>query len=161
VAVPLHPDLEALGALVGTWSGSGHGVYPTIEPFDYRETVTFGHVGEPFLSYTQRSTHAVTDLPLHGETGFLRAPRPGWVELVVVHPGGIAEVAEGAIEGNTISVRSTGVVCTPTAKEVTAIERDLLVDGSALRYELRMAAVGVPMDLHLVAELRREDAPPA
>ena len=31
------------------------GEYPTIEPFDYEEELTFEHVGDAFLLYEQRS----------------------------------------------------------------------------------------------------------
>ena len=94
--------------------------------------------------------------PMHVETGYWRPVRPGWVELVVAHPTGVAELAEGSLQGQRLELRTTSVSLTPTAKEVTVLERDLEVVGDVLRYELRMAAVGEPLTFHLAAELHRQ-----
>jgi hypothetical protein len=159
-APELHDDVKALAFLLGTWRGKGHGEYPTIEPFDYVEEVTFGHVGKPFLAYQQRTRHAVTDLPLHAEAGYLRPAGLAddgslRVELVLVHPSGILELALGSVRDNALTLASASVQGTPTAKEVTAVERDVTVDGDTLTYAVRMAAVGVPMTHHLAARLQR------
>ena len=67
----LHADVVSLAFLLGTWRGEGTGMYPTIEPFDYTETLTFDHVGDAWLSYLQESWSPEGE-PLHFERGFVR-----------------------------------------------------------------------------------------
>ncbi len=155
----LHPELAALGILVGTWRGTGRGDYPTIEPFEYEEEIVIGHVGRPFLSYTQRTkrggNHPDAGEGLHAETGYFRAAGPGRVELVLAQPSGIVEVQEGTIEGGAIRLGGTTVAATSTAKEVRTVERRIDVVGATMTYELWMGAVGHGHQVHLVAELVR------
>jgi hypothetical protein len=157
----LHPDLQALAPLLGTWQGRGSGDYPTIEPFDYLEEVVFSHVGKPFLVYGQKTRAATDGRPLHAETGYLRVPQLGHVELVLAHPNGITEIEVGTYtsDGTTIELdmSTTQIGLTPTAKEVTALGRRLRVDGNELTYSLQMGAVGQPLQHHLAAVLQRED----
>ena len=155
----LHSDLEALAPLLGTWAGRGEGHYPTIQPFEYLEEVVFAHVGKPFLVYTQKTKAAADGRPLHAETGYLRVPQPGHVELVLAHPNGITEIDVGtySVTDGRIDVElsTTAIGLTPTAKEVTALGRSLRIDGDEFSYSLRMGAMGQPLQDHLAAVLRR------
>jgi hypothetical protein len=151
----LHPDLEAVRFLLGIWEGTGKGVYPTIEPFAYREEVRISHVGKPFLVYGQRTWAESDGRPLHAETGYWRFPPGGRVELVLAHPTGVVEVEEGTIEGTTLELATTSVGRTATAKDVRTLARRVSVEGYVLRYTLDMEAVAEPLQRHLDAELRR------
>ncbi len=151
----VHPDIAPLAFLLGTWKGDGTGIYPTIDPFAYREEIVISHVGKPFLAYRQRTWHAATGEPLHAEAGYYRAPAATAAELVIAQPSGIVEVDAGPIDGTTLSLRSQIVGRTPSAKQVDSVERNLVVDGDTLRYDLYMGAVGQPHQIHLKAILRR------
>ncbi len=155
----LHPDIEALAPLLGEWAGRGSGEYPTIEPFDYLEEVVFSHVGKAFLTYAQKTRAVVDSRPLHAETGYLRVPQPGRVELVLAHPTGVTEIelgtyreAGGVIEVN-LSASTIGL--TPSAKQVSALARRLRIDGHELSYSVQLGAVGQPLQHHLAAVLHR------
>lgn len=152
----LHPLLVPFEPWLGTWVGEGHGTYPTIEPFDYRETTTFTHVGKPFMAYTQRTVAADDGRPLHSESGYWRALGEGHVELVIAHPFGAVEVYEGAWQGGLLCVRTLSVATTPTAKRIDSATRTFTLDGDTLRYDVAMAAVGVELTHHLSAELHRQ-----
>ena len=150
----LHPDVAPLAGLLGTWEGDGKGDYPTIEPFTYREQVTFTHVGKPFIAYAQRTWHPETRAPMHAETGYLRLAG-GRVELVLAHPTGIAEVEEGTLEGRRLELVTTTVGRTATAKDVRGLRRVATLGTDELTYDLWMAYAEVPETHHLHAVLRR------
>ena len=208
----LHPAVAHLAPLLGTWRGGGQGHYPTIDPFEYTEEVTFGHVGKPFLAYSQR-TKGVDGAPLHAECGYWRPTGEWGLELLIVHPSGIAEILVGEVAethfglvvmleagaadtaeasgaggagaggagvspgaggaraaavgaGGTATPEAAGVrtgingsrvILAPTAKRVDATERRISVDGDTMRYDVHMAAVGLPMTHHLEATLHRSD----
>lgn len=160
MAPDLHPNLEALASLLGTWSGQGTGEYPTIQPFSYHEEVVFSHVGKPFLVYGQKTRDAADGKPLHAETGYLRVPNPGRLELVLAHPSGIVEIEVGtySVSGGIVEMElsTSSIGLAPTAKEVTALGRFFRIDGDELTYSLQMGAVGQPLQHHLAAVLRRK-----
>lgn len=153
----MHPDVEPIAFLVGTWRGEGRGVYPTITSFEYGEEVRFGTVpGKPFLTYQQRTWALDDQRPLHAEAGYWRPKPDGRLEVVLAHPTGISEIEEGTLNGGVIDLTATSIGLTATAKEVKGLTRRFeLVGNDILRYEVQLAAAGQPLQGHLTAELRR------
>ena len=138
------PSIEPLAFLIGNWCGEGEGEYPGVPPFRDTEELSFEHVGDPFLLVTE-SSWTPDGAPLHFERGTLRPLGDGRVDLALAHPIGVAEVAEGTVEGATVTLRSTAVVHTTAGSPVTEIERRYRLVGDDLSYELEMAMEGVTM----------------
>jgi hypothetical protein len=157
-----HPDLAELAFLIGTWRGSGHGEYPTIDSFDYHEEASFLPMGpKPVMLYSQRTRDANTDEPLHTETGYLRPAGAGRLEMALAQPTGIVEIHTGAVGEAHIHLRSMLVGLTPNAVSVSDVERHIEVEGDTMRYRLAIAAVGHPLQPHLEATLVSVDHGPA
>lgn len=152
------PVLEPLAFLLGTWSGTGRGAYPTVEDFAYDEQLTFAWAGKPVLRYTQQTW--VDGAPSHAEVGYVR-PVDGGAELVLAHPSGVAEVSDGTLHGTRLELASRAVIATPTAKEVRELRRVYERRVDTLWYRIDMAAVGQPLAFHLEATLHRQPDPTA
>lgn len=151
-----HPDLSELAFMFGRWRGGGRGRYPTIEPFEYVEEISFLPLGpKPVMLYSQRTRHAKTGEPLHSETGYFRPAGAGRVELALAQPTGIVEIHTGSVKEGHVHLRSMLVGLTPNAVHVTDVERHIEADEDSLRYRLAMAAVGQELQPHLEAALTR------
>ncbi|WIM68463.1 FABP family protein [Corynebacterium breve] len=155
----LHPNIEPFAFLIGTWVGSGRGKYPTINDFEYRETVTFASTpGKPFLRYEQK-TKSPDGAPMHTEVGFLR-PVGDLVEFTIAQPTGQTELLEGTIkileDGSLELLLDEGTVAnTATAKPVDGTKRRYVFDAdrSKMTTEFEMEASGQAMQNHLISEL--------
>lgn len=151
----LSENLLPLAPLVGTWRGSGAGEYPTIDSFEYTEEVTFTNIGKPFLLYVQK-TWSPAGAAMHTETGYLRMPTRGVVEMTLAQPTGQSELLEGTWEEENGGFRMAlegRILNTATAKTVDATKRVYTYLPGSLRTMFAMAAVGVPMKHHLASEL--------
>ncbi|MDA8367492.1 MAG: FABP family protein [Actinomycetota bacterium] len=152
----LHESLASIAFLLGTWRGEGRGEYPTIEPFSYGEELRVGHSGRPFLTYRQRTWALGSGTPLHVEVGYVRPAGADRAELVVAQPSGVVEIDEGTVEGMRLTVTSTLVGVTSTAKPVARVTRTFTRHGRQLEYTLDMAAMGSASARHLHATLELE-----
>lgn len=153
----VHPTLQNVSGLIGTWRGEGRGEYPTIDPFEYTEEVTFAEVGKPFLVYAQK-TWSPEGAPMHIETGYLRVTEGSAVEFILAQPTGQTELAEGRLtvsDGGFTCELHSRVVNSATAKQVDGTRRTIELAGDVLTTNFAMSAVGVPMTHHLASTMRR------
>jgi len=156
--LPLHPLCASIAFLLGEWHGEGHGGYPAMTPFAYREEMRVWHTGKAYLAFEQRTWQTDGDKAgreIHGELGYLRCLEGGGIELTVAMASGHVEVSTGSVEGTRITLASVAVLDAPSAAAVTAVARTWWLEGDVLRYDLEMSAMGQPMTWHLAAELRR------
>lgn len=158
----LHPTIADFEFLIGSWEGNGEGHYPTITPFRYREVLTFTATpGKPFLYYVQK-TFGLEDQPMHTESGYLRPIGDGRIEFTLAQPTGQTELLEGTVgeedDGTiTITLDTSTVVNTSSAKQVDSTNRAYAIspDRTEMVTEFGMAAVGEPMQQHLLSNLTK------
>ena len=152
---------DLLHLLVGEWSGSGRGKFPTIEPFEYLETFVFSADDRPFLHYeqkTKRRNAGQTDyIPSHWESGFIHLLPDGEVELANAQNGGRLERLVGSLErteqGLILNLRSTAFLNDPRMLETS---RTITVEGNNMHYTQTMHTTAVPGPAHHVeARLKR------
>lgn len=133
--------------------------YPTIESVNFGQELSFSHNGKPFLIYSSRTWLLEADgtigRPLAIEVGFWRPQPDNQVEVLLTHPTGISELYLGQLDGTKIEMITDAVLRTATAKEVTAGKRLYGLIGADLGYAYDLAAVGLPLQPHVSAQLKR------
>jgi len=152
---------DILHLLIGEWSGTGRGEFPTIEPFEYLETLLFSSDGRLFLHFEQkakrRNVGQTEYVPSHWESGFIRPLPNGEVELISAQTGGRLERLTGSLEQTETEIilrlRSTGFLNDPRMLETS---RTMILKGDTLHYTQDMHTTAVPQPAqHLEARLKR------
>ena len=152
---------EILHSLIGEWSGTGRGEFPTIEPFEYLETLRFSSDDRPFLYYEQktqrRNSNQADYIPSHWESGFIRPLPNGQVELINSQSNGRQERLVGSLEqtatGLIIRLGSAAILNDPRMSETS---RTILLEADTLHYTLSMGTTAVPGPApHVEATLKR------
>ena len=156
----LHPELNPLAWIVGTWRGKGRGEYPGVEPFEYAQEVVFNHDGRNFLNYFSRSwiidDQGEIVRPAASEAGFWRVKPNNVLEVVISHNTGIAEGWVGQFDGPKIQLVLDQGYSAPSAKVVEAGVRLYgLVEGE-LFYAYDMATNGHELQAHIWSSLERQ-----
>lgn len=175
--IVLHPLVENMRPILGTWRGSGEGSFPSLSAsFRYTEELCFEalHVTKPVISYSHRTAHADTGAPMHRESGFIKVLPDGKFIWTVAQATGMAEIADGSWDGTVGEALSTftddyfadarlGTLCTTStqiagADKVTNVSRHYTFKQSSLNYVISMATKQVSqLTNHLTAALDRID----
>lgn len=154
----MHPAVESLSFLLGTWEGEGCGLWSADPVFRYRERVDFTEQDGPFVTYRQQTTTLDRSRRLHTEIGYLRPGPESTVELVLAQPTGLVEVHAGRVIDQRIELRSLLVGRAPRAVAVTDVTRTIHVSDTTYFYELGLAMNDEPVAPHLAGRLERADA---
>lgn len=152
----------ALRSLAGVWEGTGHGEFPTIESFDYRERTEFIlDEARRLLRYSSDDTIIDADgldvRPTHTEVGILQLTEDDDFELLSAQPGRV-EVLRGAISRTKapaveLRLESVAIAHDPRVAASTRLYR---VDGDRLHYEVWMELVNLEGSrIHTQAQLHR------
>jgi len=148
----------SVGWLAGHWEGAGVGGYPGMESFQFGQELEVAALpsGWAWRSRTwQVHPDGTLGRALAAESGFLRTPQDGSVELVLAHGSGVAEVYVGEATGQRLELRTDVVVRTASASPYAAGVRLYGLVDDELLWAFDMAAGDQEMASHVSARLRR------
>ena len=156
----LHPELNPLAWMVGTWRGKGRGDYPTIDSIEFAHEVVFNHDGRPFLTYYSRSWILDKEgeilRPGGSETGFWRIKPESVLEVVLAHNTGIVESWVGRFDGPKIQLVLDRGISSPSAKIVTDGARLYGLVAGELFFAYDMATNSQELQAHIWSSLERQ-----
>lgn len=153
--VAVHPGIQGISYLLGTWKGQGEGGFPTINSFSYIEEINFSHhPSRPVVAYTQKTWKLGSGEPMHAESGYWRPRQDGSIELVIAQSTGLVEVLKGTYnaEEKVIKLQSAMVGNASKVKETTRVFE---FTGGDLSYVVQMATHSVSLQPHLRASLKK------
>nr|XP_054771536.1 peroxynitrite isomerase THAP4-like [Lytechinus pictus] len=141
--------IHQLSWLLGTWeSETAKGFFPTIKPFEYKETLEFTHVGQPILNFRSRAFSIPENEPKHAENGFLRINiEKNLVSFMVAMNIGIVEISEGRLVDTELQLESIGLhhISNTNLPITTKVARTFnLIDEATLEQNVSMATVSTP-----------------
>ncbi|XP_075494883.1 peroxynitrite isomerase Rv2717c [Primulina tabacum] len=151
----VHPAVQPLSYLLGSWKGNGEGSFPTISPFRYSEELQFSlSPNKPVIAYSSKTWKLGSGEPMHAESGFWRPKPDGTIEVVIAQSTGLVEVQKGTYDAKQRSVKlKCSLVGNATkVKEITRVFE--MVDGE-LSYEVEMATNLTSLQTHLKASLKK------
>ena len=152
-----------LDVLRGTWTGTGHAEYPTIDSAEYCEELTFTSDGKhPILHFEQRTWKVVQGAnadPLFWESGFLVGKKDGTFEMASSQQSGRMELLHGTArpgkDGEVILELDSKAIVNDERMKKT--QRIILIKQDTLSYVLNMSTTAVPdLKLHASANLTRK-----
>ena len=154
--------MKALSVLSGSWKGRGVGNYPTIDPFEYDETLRFEtDTGYPLIHYEQHTWLKPSGESSHWESGFIRPLEDGSIDLSNSQDSGRVEVLRGGLQrsadGADLHLVLDNVVLEHDSR-LHRTRRTFTVRGEILHYVVYMATHTTPepkLQQHLEARLKR------
>jgi hypothetical protein len=157
--------LEMLIPLVGLWKGQGRGGYPTIDGFDYVETLFVRRDPEAnYLTYEQNTELVGPDGHVirksHWEAGVLKPLVDGRIELTCVQGSGRVEVLRGhLLEQEPLKGRFSFRLQSEfigNDEKVRSSRREWFLTGDHFKYVMEMATTEIEeLTFHLENHLSR------
>ncbi|KAL7591068.1 peroxynitrite isomerase Rv2717c [Lactuca sativa] len=151
----VHPAIEPLSYLLGTWRGEGEGGFPTISSFAYGEELNFTHPGnKPVIAYSQKTWKLSSGEPMHAESGYWRPKPDGTIEVVIAQSTGLVELQKGTYDAEKKVVKLQSELV-GNASKVKEISRVFTMVDEELSYVVGMATSLTTHQPHLKASLKK------